>query len=210
MHRLKRLEEDVLRCTRCPRLVDYLHQSRVDFPDYWSKPVPGFGDPKAWLAIVGLAPGLHGANKSGRPFYMDSSGEWLYGELQRRGLWDGEKLDGVYILNAAKCVPPQNKPSSGELDNCRPWLIDELSALSETKVVLCLGSIAWSALLKSWDLRPLNQFPFKHDGVQLVEGRPALVSSYHPSRQNTNTGILTRRMWSGVFRRCLSLAKART
>src|SRR5512139_1700395 len=136
---LRRLEGEIPACARCPRLVEFLGGLRARHPDYWNRPVPGFGDRGAWLAIVGLAPGMHGANRSGRPFYMDASGEWLYGELERRGHWDGERLSGAYILNAVKCVPPGNRPSTEEQTRCRPWLEQELAALARVRVVLALG-----------------------------------------------------------------------
>ena len=107
---LRGIEREVPDCTRCPRLVAHLEQLRKRYPDYWCRPVPGFGDRGAWLVIVGLAPGLHGANRSGRPFCMDASGEWLYPALEQLDLWDGRKLSGAYILNAVKCVPPGNRP----------------------------------------------------------------------------------------------------
>ena len=125
---LARLEREVPGCAECPRLADFLAGLRTRHPSYWNRPVPGFGDRGAWLVIVGLAPGLHGANRSGRPFFMDASGEWLYGELGRRGLWDGERLRGAYIVNAVKCVPPGNRPSTDEQLRCQPWLVRELEA----------------------------------------------------------------------------------
>ena len=204
---LRGISRELSRCTQCPRLTRYLDELRGRFPDYHNAPVPGFGDPKAWLAIVGLAPGLHGANRSGRPFFMDASGEWLYGALERHRLWDGRKLNGVYILNAAKCVPPQNKPLGSELDRCRPWLERELGALRQAEVVLALGGIAHRSVLKVWGLRPLSHFPFRHAAVYRPEGRPTLLASYHPSRQNTNTGVLTRRMWSRIFTRARQLGE---
>src|SRR5262245_27617737 len=126
---LARLEREVPSCAECPRLADFLATLRTRHPSYWNRPVPGFGDRAAWLVIVGLAPGLHGANRSGRPFFMDASGEWLYGELGRRRLWDGERLHGAYIVNAVKCVPPGNLPTTGEQQRCQPWLERELAAL---------------------------------------------------------------------------------
>ena len=206
---LRKLRSEVLNCTKCPRLVGYLEQHRDRHPDYWNRPVPGFGDPEAWLVIVGLAPGLHGANRSGRPFWMDASGEWLYGELEARGLWDGERLSGVHIANAAKCVPPGNRPVASELDACRPWLVRELRALGRARVVLSLGAIAHVQVLKAWDVRPLSRAPFRHGSVYKLPERPALLASYHPSRQNTNTGVLTRSMWRAVFRRAERLASGR-
>ena len=202
------IDRDVARCTRCARLTRYLETCRAERPDYWARPVPGFGDRAAWLVIVGLAPGYHGANRSGRPFWMDASGQWLYGELERRGLWDGERLDGVFIANAVKCVPPQNRPTGDEQDACRPFLVRELEALRSTRVVLALGAIAHRAVLRAWQVAPLSRWPFAHGGVHRIDDRPPLLSSYHPSRQNTNTGVLTRRMWSAIFRKAGRLAQA--
>ena len=201
---LQRIEREVPACRSCPRLVAYLGDLAERYPEYWCRPVPGFGDRQAWLVIVGLAPGLHGANRSGRPFYMDASGEWLYGELERRGLWNGRRLSGVYILNAVKCVPPANRPIGSELEACRSWLVRELDALGNARLVLTLGSIAHSAVLKAWGLRPLNQRPFAHGALYALEGHADLLTSYHPSRQNTNTGVLTRAMWRRVFEHALA------
>ena len=203
---LRSIERQVPGCARCPRLGAFLAESRALRADYWNKPVPGFGDRAPWLAIVGLAPGMHGANRSGRPFYMDASGEWLYGELGRRGWWDGERLRGVYILNAVKCVPPGNRPTADEQARCRPWLEQELTALSEARVVLALGQIAWAAVLRCFAQQPLARFPFRHGARVTPAGRPSLLASYHPSRQNTNTGVLTRAMWRAVFSRAARLA----
>jgi len=207
---LRRVEREVPACTRCPRLVAYLEQIRKVYPDYWCRPVPGFGDPRAWLVIVGLAPGLHGANRSGRPFYMDASGEWLYSALKALELWDGHKLRGAYILNAVKCVPPGNRPNAAELDACRPWLAQELALLSHARVVLSLGSIAHQSVLKTWGARPLSHYPFAHGALYQIESRPPLLVSYHPSRQNTNTGVLRRAMWRAIFQRARRLAKGST
>ena len=203
---LRALAREVQACSSCPRLAEYLAECRSLHPDYWAKPVPGFGDPGAQLVIAGLAPGYHGANRSGRPFWLDASGIWLYGELERRGLWDGERLRGVYIANAVKCVPPANRPTGEEQAACRPFLIRELTALSGARLVLALGAIAQRAVLTSWDARPFSRYPFRHGALQRISGRPPLLSSYHPSRQNTNTGVLTRRMWSAIFERAQKLA----
>ncbi len=203
---LRTIEGEVPACARCPRLTAFLAEQRTARADYWNRPVPGFGDRRAWLAIVGLAPGLHGANRSGRPFFLDASGEWLYGELGRRALWDGERLRGVYILNAVKCVPPQNRPSTAEQARCRPWLARELAALEHARVVLALGQIAWQAVLRCFELAPLARHPFAHGALVRAPERPVLLASYHPSRQNTNTGVLTRAMWRAIFTRAASLA----
>ena len=203
---LKEIERKIPRCRRCPRLAGFLAESRKRQPAYWNKPVPGFGDPRAWLVIVGLAPGMHGANRTGRPFQGDASGEWLYGSLGRAGLWDGDGLRGAYIANAVKCVPPGNRPVGAEMDACRPWLGDELAALSRTRLVVALGQIAHRAVLRTWGVAPLSSFPFGHASLHRVPDRPPLLSSYHPSRQNTNTGTLTPAMWNGIWRRARRFA----
>ena len=206
---LERLEREIPACSNCSRLAGFLASLRTRHPEYWNRPVPGFGDRAAWLVIVGLAPGMHGANRSGRPFFMDASGEWLYGELERRGLWDGARLDGAYIVNAVKCVPPANLPTTDERLRCQPWLERELAALEGARVVLALGRIAHGAVLRSWGVRPLARHPFAHGRVEKLPGRPALLASYHPSRQNTNTGVLTQKLWREVFARAFRLAKPR-
>jgi len=207
---LRRIESQVVGCTLCPRLAGYLTACRAEHPEYWARPVPGFGDPDAVLVIAGLAPGYHGANRSGRPFWLDSSGQWLYGELERRGLWDGERLRGVYIVNAVKCVPPGNRPTGEEQSSCRPYLARELEALGSTRLLLALGAIAQRAVLQSWEVRPLSAHRFAHGAVHRLAGRPPLLCSYHPSRQNTNTGVLTRPMWRAIFARALGLCSGRT
>jgi uracil-DNA glycosylase family 4 len=137
---------------------------------------------------------------------MDKSGEWLYGGLERLGLWDGTRLERVHILNAVKCVPPGNRPSTEEVDRCRDWLCQEMEALGGVRLVLALGSIAHRTILRLWDETPLSRSPFRHGVVYRFPERPILLSSYHPSRQNTQTGLLTRRMWSSVLRRAVRLA----
>ncbi len=203
---LERLEREIPACVDCPRLAGFLASLRTRHPTYWNRPVPGFGDRGAGIVIVGLAPGMHGANRSGRPFFMDASGEWLYGELARRGLWTGDRLTNVYIVNAVKCLPPANKPTTEEQTRCRPWLERELAALSNARVLVALGRIAHGAVLRCWGAAPLSRHPFSHGRVDRLPDRPALLASYHPSRQNTNTGVLTRAMWRGVFSRALRLA----
>ena len=207
MRSLKELRREVVACKRCPRLGEYLELQRERYPDYWNRPVPSFGDPRARLVIVGLAPGLHGANRSGQPFYMDASGEWLYGQLERLGLWDGTRLSGALILNAVKCVPPQNRPKTDEVDRCREWLRLELEALRHARVLLALGAIAHRSLLALFEARPFTRYPFRHGALHRIPERPVLLSSYHPSRQNTQTGVLTRRMWSTILRRAVRLAE---
>ncbi len=208
---LARLASRISSCNACPRLVRYLADSRSRWPDHRCKPVPGWGDERARLLIVGLAPGVHGANKTGRMFSWDSSGIWLYGALFRHGFasrptstgpGDGLKLAGVWIGAAARCAPPDNKPLPAELTACRPYLAEEIRHLAGTLTVyLVLGRIAQQALLKVLGLRP-RDYPFGHDVEQRLPDGRLLVNSYHPSRQNTNTGRLTPPQWDAVFRRC--------
>ena len=159
------------------------------------------------MIIVGLAPGMHGANKTGRMFTFDSSGSWLYGELHRQGLssrpvsefpGDGLRLKGIFITGAARCAPPRNRPDPGELEACRPYLAEELRRLQSARVILALGRIAHEAVLRILELRP-RDFPFGHGGEHRLPDGRVLLDSYHPSRQNTQTGRLTRGMWSRVF-----------
>jgi uracil-DNA glycosylase family 4 len=211
---LAELSSVVVQCRACPRLVAWREQvareRKREFLDwtYWGKPVPGFGDPQARLLIVGLAPAAHGANRTGRMFTGDSSGDWLYEALHRFGFasaaasrdWsDGLELRDCYITAAARCAPPDNKPTREELDHCRPFLTAELPLLPHLRVVLGLGRIGYDAYLKAAGIpdRP----PFGHGVETALSNGVVLVASYHPSRQNTNTGRLTRRMWNAVFRR---------
>lgn len=211
------LNRDVITCRRCPRLVAWREEvSRVKrraFRDveYWGKPVPGFGDPHARLVIVGLAPGAHGSNRTGRMFTGDSSGDTLYAALHRAGFAsqptatscdDGLALHDTFITAVGRCVPPENKPTLEELVNCRPFLARELAFLCQTRVVLALGRIAFDGILSLFreqglDVPPL---PFAHGMVHLLPVPwPTLVASYHPSRQNTQTGRLTMAMFDAVF-----------
>ncbi len=198
---------------------------------YWGRPVPGFGDPEARLLVVGLAPAAHGGNRTGRIFTGDSSGSWLYEALHRFGFasqpnsvsrHDGQRLTGVYITAAARCAPPANKPTRRELANCRPYLEAEIALLSGLRVVLLLGGVAHEAWLRAsgwWDRLPrpgarLRQAPpgypdrprFAHGAETALPDGRVLVSAYHPSRQNTNTGRLTRAMWYAVFERVRAIA----
>jgi uracil-DNA glycosylase family 4 len=209
---LRLLEEEIHGCVACPRLRDYLADSRAAHPDYWSRPVAGFGDPEARLFILGLAPGFHGANRHGRVFTGDDSGRWLWDALHRagaasqpdsRGPGDGMELHGVWISNAVRCVPPQNRPLREELDACRDFLRRELAAFPRAGVVLALGRLAHESYLKLRSAR-LSAFPFSHGAEHRLPGTAALlVDSFHPSRQNTNTGVLTRAMWHQVIERAL-------
>ena len=180
--------------------------------DYWGKPVPGFGDAAARLLIVGLAPAAHGANRTGRMFTGDSSGNWLFEALHRFGFanqpaatdrTDGLVLQECYIAAAARCAPPGNKPTRDELGNCRRYLEAELRLLREVRVVVVLGRIGWEAWLRAagwWaKLKPSQRPGFSHNAKATLPDGTILIASYHPSRQNTNTGRLTRAMWHQVF-----------
>lgn len=214
------LKQRIVSCTECQRLVEYLEGHRKSNPDWWCRPVPGFGDPGARLLILGLAPGLKGANRTGRPFTGDSAGIWLYRILYEKGLSnrpdsersrDGLGLSNVYIANAVKCVPPGNKPSGPEVSNCRPHLEAELKKLSKARVVLCLGKVSHDAYLAARQSRESLRradFPFGHGVVHQLPSKPVyLVDSYHPSRLNTNTGRLTWEMWDEALSKALELVE---
>ena len=210
---LAAVQRRVLACRRCPRLNKYLDAAKVRWPDHRCKPVPAWGDERPRLVIVGLAPGLHGANKTGRMFTFDSSGAWLYGMLHEVGLasrpiserpGDGLKLHGVFITASARCAPPGNKPLPAELEACRPYLDAELSHLTGAVAILALGRIAHEAVLRCLKLRP-RDFPFSHGAEHRLPDGRILLDSYHPSRQNTNTGRLTKPMWRAIFRRAKTL-----
>ena len=214
----------VVVCERCPRLRAYCRRvardKKREFRDweYWGRPVPAFGDGRARLLVVGLAPAAHGANRTGRMFTGDSSGNWLYEALHRfgfanlpvtRGRDDGLELRDCYITAAARCAPPANKPSRIELERCRPYLAAELRLLGRVRVVLVLGRLAHDAWLKAagwWVKLPAAERPrFAHGALTRLPDGSTLLASYHPSRQNTNTRRLTRAMWHGVFRRARAL-----
>ena len=222
---LARVERAIIGCRRCPRLRAWCtrvarekkraHQGE----EYWGLPVPGFGDPDAWLLIVGLAPAAHGANRTGRMFTGDSSGDWLYEALHRYGLAnqptsrtrdDGLTLTGCYVTAAARCAPPDNRPLPSELANCRPHLEAELALFRQARVVIVLGRIAWEGYLKAsgwWERLPASlRPPFAHGASTRLPDGTVLICSYHPSRQNTNTGRLTRAMWYEVY--ALAVASA--
>ena len=194
-------------CRHCPRLAGHLEQVRRDHPGYYARPVPPFGDPRARLLIVGLAPGLHGANRSGRPFTGDHAGIILYQTLHRFGLAsapesvsreDGLRLKDCRITNAVKCLPPANKPTGGEIRACNDYLRAELEALPAGAVVLALGTVAHQAVLRAWGLR-LRDHPFAHGAVHEAGPDRRLLDSYHCSRYNTQTRRLTGAMFDRVF-----------
>jgi uracil-DNA glycosylase family 4 len=199
------------------------HTKRRAFQDceYWGRPVPGFGDPRAGHLIVGLAPAAHGANRTGRMFTGDASGDWLYEALHRFGFasqpnattrHDGLVLHDCYITAAGRCAPPNNRPTQAELDSCEPFLRSEIRLLHRVRVTLALGHVAFQQWLRAsrWNdwLDAAHRPRFAHGAVTTLPDGMALVTSYHPSRQNTQTGRLTRSMWYGVFETVRSLTAA--
>lgn len=194
-------------CTRCERLAGFLADLRTEYSDYFCKPVPSFGDPKARLLVVGLAPGMHGANATGRPFTGDHAGILLYQTLHDYGFAskaesvstkDGLKLIDCRITNAVRCLPPQNKPVGAEVNACNEYLVDELEQLNEGSVILALGSLAHNAVLKATGVRKADHV-FGHGSNYQMPGGLRLLSSYHCSRYNTNTRRLTPVMFAEVF-----------
>lgn len=218
---LQSLAAEIIECRRCPRLVAWREEvARVKRrayreDHYWGRPVPGFGDPKAKLLIVGLAPGAHGANRTGRMFTGDKSGDFLYPALHRAGfanrpdsVWrdDGVKLKGAFITAPVRCVPPDNKPTPDELLTCRHWFERELSLL-KPKVVLALGAIGWAAVLGHFDVeRPRPAFA--HGAEAPLPNGLRLLGSFHVSQQNTQTGRLTAAMFDRILKRARTLLDA--
>jgi len=200
-------------CPRCPRLVALRHELRAAQPDWWNAPVPAFGDRQAWLAIVGLAPGRRGANRTGRPFTGDRAGDLLFATLAGFGLThgrydgsadDGLTLDGAIILNVVKCLPPQNKPNPAEIRACRPHLSDALAALPSLRIIVALGRIAHESVVQALGAR-LSAMRFGHGAEHCLPDGRVLIDSYHCSRYNTNTGRLTPAMFEAVFARAIEL-----
>jgi uracil-DNA glycosylase family 4 len=217
---LELLHAELQDCRACPRLVAWREQvgrekkraHRGD--DYWARPVPGFGDPAARLVVFGLAPGAHGSNRTGRPFTGDASGLFLYDALFRAGLAsapqslhraDGLALRGVYITAAVRCAPPANRPTGEEIAACASWTARELALLAGARAYLALGRIGHEALLAHHGLRSAA-YPFAHGVEHDLPGGRVLVDSYHVSRQNTNTGRLTREMFDRALRRAMQRA----
>jgi uracil-DNA glycosylase family 4 len=194
-------------CPLCPRLVAFREECRAAFPNWWNAPVPAFGDRNAWLAIVGLAPGKHGANRTGRPFTGDFAGDLLYATLLKYGLAEGEygadpddglRLTGAIILNAVKCLPPANKPEPREIATCRNYFEAALAALPNARIVVALGQIAHVAAARALGLPP-SSTKFGHGVENVAPGARILLSSYHCSRYNQNTGRLNAAMFESVF-----------
>jgi uracil-DNA glycosylase family 4 len=224
---LPALERSIVACERCSRLrrhcreVARVRTRRFADQEYWGRPVPGFGDPRARLLLVGLAPGAHGANRTGRMFTGDASGDWLYDALHRTGFAnqptsvardDGLALRDCYIAAAGRCAPPGNRPTPAELARCRPFLEGELRWLDRVRVVVALGRIGHEAWLRAsgwWDALPPRARPrFAHLAEAVLPDGRVLLASFHPSRQNTQTGRLTRAMWHAVFARARTLVEA--
>ncbi len=223
---LATLAAEVHACRRCPRLVEWREEQAADPPrryrgeDYWARPVSGFGDAAAGIVLVGLAPAAHGANRTGRMFTGDRSGDWLYAALHRAGLAnreesrsrdDGLRLQGAYITATVRCAPPANKPTPAERDACLPYLDRELAILDRARVVVALGSFGWDGFLRAaralGEEVPKPRPRFGH-GAEAAIGRWALLGCYHPSQQNTFTGKLTVPMTDAVLSRAKDLAAA--
>jgi uracil-DNA glycosylase family 4 len=224
---LRRLSGEITSCTRCPRLVEWRERSAAEPPRryrgerYWARPLPGFGDARARIAVVGLAPAAHGGNRTGRVFTGDRSGDWLYAALFRAGLAnqptsvsrdDGLRLNGAYVTAVNRCPPPQNRPTTEERDNCLPYLVRELGLLRSARVIVALGAYAWTgSLLALAELGaevPRPRPRFGH-GAEARIGDRAMVGCFHPSQQNTFTGRLTEPMLDAVFARAVEIASGR-
>ena len=223
---LDELNSRIIACTRCVRLREYGAQiaatKRRAYADctYWGRPVPSFGDPDAAVLIVGLAPGAHGSNRTGRPFTGDGSGNFLYPVLYKTGFAsqpnavnrdDGMRLRGMQITSVVRCAPPDNKPLPDELANCSPYLDQEIAALRNLRVIVCLGKIAFDGVLQHFrrtgELTRRSEMKFAHGAeYALPGGGLTLLASYHPSLQNTNTGKLTEAMFLDVFERARKIA----
>jgi uracil-DNA glycosylase family 4 len=208
----------VVDCRRCRRLVEWrervAREKRAAFRDeeYWGRPLPGFGDPRAGVYVLGLAPAAHGGNRTGRVFTGDRSADWLFASMHRTGFAnqptsvhrdDGLRLDGAWVTAAVRCAPPANKPLPAERDNCLPYAAEELSLLAPG-VIVCLGAFAWDAACRLLSLRPKPRFGHGAE-IQAPDGGPVLLGCYHPSQQNTFTGKLTEPMIDAVFLRARQL-----
>ena len=226
---LEKLQDMIIRCRKCPRLVAYLKEVSKHKPkryrdwDYWTKPLPSFGDPNARVLIVGLAPAAQGGNRTGRMFTGDRSGEWLFGALYQFGFAnqpnsshrdDGFALSDCYITATIRCAPPNNKPLPGEIENCRPYFLKELELLDKVKIIVPLGQIAFTQTLKSLRLKGFEIPPLSFGHGKIFSLRTpvgngfkpfptelrTLITTYHPSQQNTQTGKLTKPMFHKIFK----------
>jgi uracil-DNA glycosylase len=218
------LNQTIIACRACPRLVawreEVAREKRAAYRDevYWGRPVPGFGDPRARLLVVGMAPAAHGGNRTGRVFTGDRSGDWLFAALYRAGFanqptsihkGDGLRLKDCYITACVRCAPPDNKPTPEERDRCLPFLIEDLRLLKRVRVVVCLGGFAWEGVLRTCRMLGINPKPrprFGH-GASAHVGGYTLMGCYHPSQQNTFTGRLTEKMLDRVFSHARTILK---
>jgi uracil-DNA glycosylase len=224
MIELERLQRRIIRCHRCPRLVRWrediaeMKTRRFEACTYWGKPLPGFGDPRAQVLLIGLAPAAHGGNRTGRMFTGDRSGDWLFRSLHKFGFAnqptsiareDGLRLKNCYVTATCRCAPPQNKPLPEETANCRPFLIDEMKLLRHVRVIVGLGKLgfdaATSALCELGLRDKTSRLHFAHGAEYSITREITLLASFHPSQQNTFTGRLTEPMFDSVFRRARSL-----
>ena len=216
--KIKKLNEEIIHCKKCPRLSKYIRQvaeakvRRFADEDYWGKPLPGFGDIDAELLIVGLAPAAHGGNRTGRMFTGDSSGDWVAKSLFENGFAtiptsisrnDGFSLINAYITAVVRCAPPQNKPTKDEFENCINYLQSEFKILKKVRVVVCLGRIAFDSCKKILDI---GKEDFEHGKIIKLEN-VNVICSYHPSRQNTQTGRLSWNQWNSIFRKAKNLLR---
>jgi uracil-DNA glycosylase len=215
---LENINEEIIQCRKCARLVAWREEvarvkrrAYID-QEYWGRPVPGFGDPDARVVSVGLAPGAHGSNRTGRNFTGDASGGFLYPALYRAGFanqptathrGDGLALKDLYLTASGRCAPPANKPAPAELDNCQPFLERELEIL-KPQVIVCLGSIAFARVLRIYSIRN-PAWKFRHGALYQIENGPFVLCSYHPSQQNTQTGRLTPAMFDEIWTKARSL-----
>jgi uracil-DNA glycosylase len=226
---LAQLNAQIVACNRCTRLREHCanvasvrRRAYADW-EYWGKPVPSFGDPRARVLALGLAPGAHGSNRTGRPFTGDGSGDFLYPVLHDAGFAsqpkavsrdDGMKLDDLRITSVVRCAPPGNKPSTDELRACAPWLDEEMRLLKHLRVVVCLGRIAFDGLLnwaqRAGHIERRGGFVFGHGAEYTLPNGLHIIASYHPSLQNTNTGKLTSPMFLKIFQRARALAESTT
>lgn len=216
--KLENLNKEIVQCRKCARLVEWREEvarvkrrAYID-QEYWGKPVPGFGDPNARIVVVGLAPGAHGSNRTGRNFTGDASGGFLYPALHRAGFAnqptavsrdDGLVLNDLYLTASGRCAPPENKPTPEELNNCQPFLERDLEIL-KPKVIVCLGSIAFARVLRIYSVRN-SAWKFGHGALYRLENGTWILCSYHPSQQNTLTGKLTVKMFDDIWNKAKSL-----
>jgi uracil-DNA glycosylase family 4 len=215
---LEAVGRDIVGCSRCPRLVAWRAEAARHPPprfageEYWARPVPGFGDPAAWIYVLGLATAAHGGNRTGRPFTGNATADWVVRALYRAGLAsqptsdrrdDDLRLHGAWMGSAVRCVPPENRPTSAERDACLPFLSAEAAALPRLRVLVCLGAFAWHTASHWAEVRPKPRFA--HGAEHRLGNGLVQLASYHPSQQNTNTGLLTEAMLDAVFHRARTL-----